>query len=203
MLLPRSVTLKGPNRARPSMNGSGKAIERSSSQWKPASPIGEGNSARTRRLARSIAEGNSARKRSGSIVCVWYCTDIGRSGPAMGGETARFRMPSFHDRGPRVVVGAAFLSCLVNLPYALRYRRFCFRFDFAGAAGLVLSINLIHFGTEFCFRFDFGPVNLVGCSTTVNWCEGVPVSLNNESIGYFPPVITGTDLYGCVCVCVS
>ena len=41
-------------------------------------------------------------------------------------------------------------------------------------SGLVLSIGLIHPGIGFCFRFDFGPVNLVGCSITVSWCEAPP-----------------------------
>ena len=31
--------------------------------------------------------------------------------------------------------------------------------------------------SKFCSRSDFGSLSLIGCSTTVSWCEGVPVPL--------------------------
>ena len=41
------------------------------------------------------------------------------------------------------------------------------------------------------FPFDFGPVNLVGCSTTVNWCEGSTPALPHL-LGHFNLSSKGT-----------
>ena len=58
---------------------------------------------------------------------------------------------------------------------------------------------------QFCSRSDFGSLSLVGCSTTVSWCEGAPVPLKLSfklGVGAVRQSILARIILCCVCICV-